>query len=396
MTRMTLHFAARPLAVLAATLALGACAGRTPAPAAVPAPEPEPQPVAIDPLRPPVRADHKYVVVDVEHNELRFMDGERVLWRAPVGTGTGFRLSTPGQRWQFTTPTGTRYVQFKQLDPPWFRPDWWYHENKLPVPAQDSPARKEEGGLGAAGVFLGDEIAIHGTDKPELLGRRVSHGCIRLSNANALRLFHDVQVGTPVVIVGQAEVLGEQPDSVARFTRHTPSRGRGPVLYRNPMDRLATPALLTRLDRLLAATAPDDSSWTLAASALLERGLTTDAPALRGLLDRAGKAEPEARRREFADFLADAFSRGALRTVVSLNRITPEGRQRAVEEIVDATMSLYHGPLDHPLAPWPTRRVPVTRLGPEGQAGWKALQEAEAAYRARYAGGAPARTAGSR
>ncbi|MFL5384626.1 MAG: L,D-transpeptidase [Longimicrobiaceae bacterium] len=395
MTRMTLNFGARPLAAFAAALLLGACAGgRTPPPPA-PEPEPAPQPVAIDPLRPPVKADHKYVVVDVERNELRFMDGERVLWRAPVGTGTGFRLSTPGRGWQFTTPTGTRYVQFKQLDPPWFRPDWWYHENKLPVPAQDAPARKEEGGLGAAAVFLGDEIAIHGTDKPELLGRRVSHGCIRLSNANALRLFHDVQVGTPVVIVGQAEVLGEQPDSVARFTRRTPSRAR--VAYRNPMDRLSTTTLLARLDRLLAPTAPDDSSWTLAASALLERGLKDDAPALRGLLERAGKAEPEARRREFASFLADAFSRGALRTVVSLNRIAPEARRKAVEEIVEATLSLYHGPLEHPLAPWPTKRVPVTRLGPEGQAGWRALQDAEAAYRERYGlQGAPRRAAGGR
>jgi lipoprotein-anchoring transpeptidase ErfK/SrfK len=390
---MTLRITAKPLATLAAALALGACAGRTPAPMP-PAPEPEPQPVAIDPLRPPVRTDHKYVVVDVEHNELRFMDGERVLWRAPVGTGTGFRLSTRGQAWQFTTPEGTRYVQFKQLNPAWFRPDWWYLENKLPIPPVDSPLRKEEGGLGAAGVFLGDEIAIHGTDKPELLGRRVSHGCIRLSNANALRLFHDVQVGTPVVIVGEAEVLGEQPDSVARFTRT--ARRAGPRLFRNPMDGLATPALLTRLDRTLAATAPDDSTWTLAASALLERGLKDDAPALRGLLERAGQAGTEPRRREFADFLADAFSRGALRTVVSLNRIAPERRQRAVEEIVDATMSLYHGPTDHPLAPWPTRRVPVARLGPEGQAGWHALQEAEAAYRARIAGGAPAAAVGAR
>src|SRR5687767_4787331 len=144
---MTLNFGARPLATFAATLVLGACAGRTPAPPA-PAPEPEPQPVAIDPLRPPVRADHKYVVVDVERNELRVMDGERVLWRAPVGTGTGFRLSTPGRLWQFTTPTGTRYVQFKQLDPPWFRPEWWYLEIKLPVPAQDAPARRQESGPG--------------------------------------------------------------------------------------------------------------------------------------------------------------------------------------------------------------------------------------------------------
>lgn len=391
---MILRIGARTAALLALSLALGACAGHTPPP--MPAPEAAAPAPPVDPLAPPVRTDHKYVVVDVEANELRFMDGDRVLWRAPVGTGTGFRLSTPGARWQFTTPSGTRYVQFKQLDPPWFRPDWWYHENKLPVPPADSPARKEVGGLGSAAVFLGDEIAIHGTDKPELLGRRVSHGCIRLSNTNALRLFHDVQVGTPVVIVGHAAVLGEQPDSVARFTRPTKRAARAPatLVYHNPMDRVATPALLARLDRQLGAAA-DDSSWTLTTSALVERGLADDAPALRGVLERAGKAETESRRREYADFLADAFSRGALRTVVALNRITPEARQTAVEEIVDATMSLYHGPPEHPLAPWPTRRVPVARLGPEGQAGWHALQAAEAAYRERT--GAPAsRAAGGR
>jgi lipoprotein-anchoring transpeptidase ErfK/SrfK len=374
---MTLIHGARTAALFAAALALGACAGRA-EPAS--APQPAAQAPAVDPLQPPVRPEKRYVVVDVDQNELRFMDGARVLWRAPVGTGTGFRLSTPGQRWTFTTPTGTRYVQFKQLAPAWIRPDWWYHENKLPLPSPDSPARKEEGGLGSAAVYLGDEIAIHGTDKPELLGRRVSHGCIRLSNANALRLFHDVQVGTPIMIVGQAEVLGEQPDSVARFTRRTPSRG--PRVYRNPMDRLSTPALLTRLDRQIASAA-DDSSWTLTASALLERGLKTDAAALRGLLERAGRAEEPGRRNEYAAFLADAFSRGALRTVVSLNRITPAARERAVADIVDATMALYHGPPEHPLAPWPTRRVPVSMLGPEGQAGWRALQDAEAAYRGR-------------
>jgi hypothetical protein len=333
----------------------------------------------------PVRTDLKYVVVDVERNELRFMEGERVLWRAPVGTGTGFRLSTPGRRWQFTTPSGQRQVQTKQLNPPWFRPDWWYHENKLPVPRPDAPERRQEGGLGAAAVFLGDELAIHGTDKPELLGRRVSHGCIRISNANAIRLFHNVQVGTPVLIVGEAEVLGEQPDSVARFTRPSSRRAARTQLYQNPRARLSTEQLLARLDRELGPAAPDDSSWTLTASALLERGLRDDAPALRGLLSRAGTAAGPARRREYATFVADAFHRGALRTVVSLNRIAPEARERAVADIVEATMSLWHGPLDEPLTPWPTRRVPKGRLGPEGQAGWTALQAAEDRYRERWA-----------
>ena len=372
-----------------AALLLAACSTSTPKPAVGPAPEPDPTTLHD---APPVRTELKYVVVDVEANELRFMDGERVLWRAPVGTGTGFRLSTPGKRWEFTTPGGTMYVQFKALSPAWHRPDWWYHENKLPVPPADAPERKQEGGLGAAAVFLGNEIAIHGTDKPELLGRRVSHGCIRLSNANALRLFHNVQVGTPVVIVGRAEVLGEQPDSVAAFTRSTRRAAARPAA--NPLARVATATLLTRLDRELADAA-DDSTWVAVAGELVERGVKEDAAALRGVLSRAGAPASERRRAEYATFLADVFSRGALRTVVSLNRIDARARERAVADIVNATMSLYHGRLDAPLAPWPTRRVPKDRLGPEGQAGWTALQAAEAAYRERW-GARGARAAGDR
>jgi lipoprotein-anchoring transpeptidase ErfK/SrfK len=372
---MNRKIAARAPIVLGAALLMGACTtlgGRR---------SPEPPPVVEAPApRATVQPNRKYVVVDVDKNELRFMDGTQVLWRAPVGTGTGFRLSTrSGRQWSFHTPSGTMQVQYKELNPAWFRPDWWFIENKLPVPPQDSPLRKEAGGLGAAAVYLGDELAIHGTDKPELLGRRVSHGCIRLSNANAVRLFHNVQLGTPVMIVGQSTVLNEeQPDSVARFTRSARRVPRRP----NPLDRVATPALLTRLDTQLRA--PGDSAWVAVAAELVERGLKEDAPALRGLLGRAGQPENPARREEYATFLADVFSRGALRTVVSLNRISPEARQRAVEDIVNSTMSMYHGDLNDPLTPWPTRRVPPTRLGPEGQAGWAALQRAESGYRERF------------
>lgn len=329
---------------------------------------------------PPLQRDLKHVVVDVDRNELRFMDGERVLWRAPVGTGTGFRLSTDDRAWEFTTPSGTMHVQFKELDPVWILPDWYFIENRRPVPAPDAAERRVPGGLGAAAVYLGNEIAIHGTDRPELLGRQVSHGCIRLANADVIRLFHNVQIGTPVVIVGRQEVLGEQPDSVAAFTRSARRVPRAP----NPLERVATPALLSRLDRELAAPSDTARGWVMTAHTLLERGLRDDAIALRGLLSRAGEAGTAARREEFATFLADAYSRGSLRAVVSLNRIAAEARERAASDIVRATMELWHGGLDERLTPWPTRRVPRERLGPEGQAGWQALAAAEGAYRERF------------
>lgn len=47
-----------------------------------------------------------------------------------------------------------------------------------------------------AGGFVG----IHGTDAPQLLPGRISHGCIRLRNPDILRLAQLMPVGTPVTI----------------------------------------------------------------------------------------------------------------------------------------------------------------------------------------------------
>jgi lipoprotein-anchoring transpeptidase ErfK/SrfK len=45
----------------------------------------------------------------------------------------------------------------------------------------------------------GGRMAIHGTIDPSHLGRDVSHGCVRVYNAQMLRL-RDVPMGTPVLI----------------------------------------------------------------------------------------------------------------------------------------------------------------------------------------------------
>jgi lipoprotein-anchoring transpeptidase ErfK/SrfK len=46
----------------------------------------------------------------------------------------------------------------------------------------------------------GGPIAIHGTDQATLLGSAVSHGCIRVRNADVLRLYALAPTGTPVLI----------------------------------------------------------------------------------------------------------------------------------------------------------------------------------------------------
>jgi len=125
-------------------------------------------------------------------------------------------------------------------------------------------------------------------------------------------------------------------------------------------------------------------AWTETASELISRGIRDDATALRGVLSRAGRADDAAVEAEYATFVADAFARGSWRAVVSLARIPEEARERGAWAIVQGTMDLYGGSLDDATAPWPTRRLLASTLGPEGRAGWEAIRAAEAEYRERY------------
>ncbi len=156
--------------------------------------------------RPLVEHDGVYVVVHIAENRVFVLDGTEVVWSAPAGTGTGFFLQGEGQDWTFTTPVGMFQVLRKEKDPVWIAPDWYFVREGRPIPAYDHPSRFFQNTLGTSALFLGDGIAIHGTDRPDLLlnpdpeARRVSAGCIRLTNEAARQLYHYVDVGTPVLI----------------------------------------------------------------------------------------------------------------------------------------------------------------------------------------------------
>jgi lipoprotein-anchoring transpeptidase ErfK/SrfK len=47
----------------------------------------------------------------------------------------------------------------------------------------------------------GGVVGVHGTNAPELIGRAVSHGCVRMRNADVEFLESVVRVGTPIKIV---------------------------------------------------------------------------------------------------------------------------------------------------------------------------------------------------
>jgi len=156
--------------------------------------------------QPLVDHDGAYVVVHIAESRVFVMEGRDVVWSAPAGTGHGFQLEGQGQEWTFTTPVGMFNVLRKEKDPVWIVPDWWYVQRDIRIPPRNDPSRYMSGTLGTSALFLGDGIAIHGTDRPELLmnddpeARRVSHGCIRLTDEAARQLYHLVDVGTPVLI----------------------------------------------------------------------------------------------------------------------------------------------------------------------------------------------------
>jgi len=156
--------------------------------------------------RAPLHTDGRYVVIRLADNRLYVFEHGHVRWSAPVGTGTGFRLQGRGRSYHFSTPRGIFRVQAKEKNPVWIRPDWNFIERNLPIPSLDSPLRRVPGTLGTTAVYIGFDLAMHGTDKPDLVlrsdpdSRRVSHGCIRLTNEDARKLFYLVDLGTPVLI----------------------------------------------------------------------------------------------------------------------------------------------------------------------------------------------------
>lgn len=331
------------------------------------------------------------VVIDLDANELHFMRGMSVLWSAPVGTGMGLRLETEERKWEFSTPAGEYQVQYKEENPAWYAPDWYFIENKLPVPPSDDPRRRFPGGLGAAAVYIGLGLAIHGTDKPDLLGQRVSHGCIRLSNDDAQRLFHNVQVGTKVIIVGgeweddpgelvPGEVPGAgQVDARTERLRQSAKTDRERRLRQ--LGALSVDSLQARLAAELAAPEPG-SRWSELAGELVQRAVKQESvEAARVLLEEQGTARDPSARAEYTTFLADLSRRAASQTVLALAEMDAHARNRAARAIVEGALGLYSGEVTDAVAPWPTRRVPSAMTTDDAASGWEALVAAERRYR---------------
>jgi L,D-transpeptidase YbiS len=99
----------------------------------------------------------------------------------------------------FATPTGRFEILSKTKNPVWKKPDWAFIEEGQPIP-KDPSERFAYGELGEYALALGDGYLIHGTLYERLLGRSVTHGCIRLGRDDLRKLYASTRVGTAVYI----------------------------------------------------------------------------------------------------------------------------------------------------------------------------------------------------
>ena len=330
------------------------------------------------------------VLIDLDENLLHFKEGDVVLWSAPVGTGTGMRVITDDDDWEFSTPTGRFQVQYKEPDPVWIAPDWYFVENNRPIPPVNDPSRVFRNSLGVAAVYISPHLAIHGTDRPELIGQRVSHGCIRLENRYALRLFNNVQVGTEVIIVGGEDVVenARVVDLREGYDASLASQGRqGAAPVDDDLERwtkLGTHALLTELDEQLALG--QDSQWDQLAALLVERAADDDGTARLGLLSRAGNHSSSATEREWGTMLTELFRRDTMGTLETLADLPQLLRQEAADLLVSASVSLFAGDPRSVSTPWPSNRIAITPESRRARSGQEAIAAAEQDHRERVQG----------
>ena len=122
---------------------------------------------------------HSRVEIDVSARRLTVMRAGKRLARFPIAVGAP------------TTPTPTGTFAIAEVIPTG-DPKAFLGPLVMPLTAFSNALNEFAGGNG--------RVAIHGTSLPELIGKAVSHGCIRMRNADIRRVSRIVVPGSRVVI----------------------------------------------------------------------------------------------------------------------------------------------------------------------------------------------------
>ncbi|MEY2430380.1 MAG: hypothetical protein QOC92_105, partial [Acidimicrobiaceae bacterium] len=120
---------------------------------------------------------HTHLYVDLKTTKATLERNGKVVFKTIIGVGRSY----------WPTPRGQFYIRDKLVD---------FHNPSYGPVAFGTSARSAVLTDWADGGFIG----VHGTNEPQILPGRVSHGCIRMPNASILTLARLMPVGTPLTI----------------------------------------------------------------------------------------------------------------------------------------------------------------------------------------------------
>ena len=133
------------------------------------------------------------IIISTAERHLYLVEGNGRALRYGIGVGRD------GFQWQGLVNI-TRKAEWPDWTPP---PEMIQRQPYLPRFMAGGPGNP----LGARAMYLGTTVyRIHGTNRPDTIGTKVSSGCFRLVNNDVADLYDRVPVGTKVVIRQKPEL----------------------------------------------------------------------------------------------------------------------------------------------------------------------------------------------
>lgn len=123
------------------------------------------------------------LILRLSDRRVYYYEGEELIVSYPVAIGR--------KGWE--TPTGNFQVFQKVVHPTWQHP----FTQEIVPPGKNNPLGVRWIGFWTDG---NNAIGFHGTPNEELIGQAVSHGCVRMRNADIVALFEKVEMGTVVIV----------------------------------------------------------------------------------------------------------------------------------------------------------------------------------------------------
>ncbi|MGP4074337.1 L,D-transpeptidase [Halobacillus sp. K22] len=150
------------------------------------------------PLLPPQISEDPVIIVNKATHELSVFEKGKEIFNTSAAIGRTTEL----------TPEGQFHIKVKAKDP-------YYRKKNIPGGTPENPLGTRWIGFDARGTD-GRIYGIHGTNRPDSIGRSVSAGCIRLQNKDVEKLFDLISIESEVVIVKSSSEMESLYESWVR------------------------------------------------------------------------------------------------------------------------------------------------------------------------------------